>query len=309
MNRRTLLQTTIAAAAALTAPAVHAAEKSWKLAVGLNGFQSGTFKYKKNYPIWEVLDFASRNGFDGVELVSDWPMGGYPASNETERIRALKGLYDRYGLTIFSIQNGADGAFDPDPQKRKEWLELFRDRARLSKALGCSCMGMWPGGDLRGQTLEQAIHVLGTSFREAAAIADDLGLIAAFEIEPVFVFNTEAHLQAILEKANCPTLKVIYDPSHFDVMNGSTGKPHEMLDRIGVENIGYLQFCDSDGTRLDGGTSKHLPCGDGHVDIQASLQTLLKGGFKGWAMIDEWEVPDPYDACIKGKQAVETALR
>ena len=51
-------------AAALAAPALgFAAEPKpgcakWKTAIGLNGFQSGSRKYKKNYPIWEVLDFA-----------------------------------------------------------------------------------------------------------------------------------------------------------------------------------------------------------------------------------------------------------
>jgi len=34
----------------------------WSTAVGLNGFLSGTHKYGKTYPIWEVLDFASRTG-------------------------------------------------------------------------------------------------------------------------------------------------------------------------------------------------------------------------------------------------------
>ncbi|MCX8108385.1 MAG: hypothetical protein N3G20_06235, partial [Verrucomicrobiae bacterium] len=38
---------------------------TWKTAVGLNGFESASRKYKKNYPIWEILDFASRHGFDG----------------------------------------------------------------------------------------------------------------------------------------------------------------------------------------------------------------------------------------------------
>src|SRR5580765_8447471 len=78
----------------------------WKTAIGLNGFQSGSRKYKKNYPIWEVLDFASRRGFDGVELVADWPSGGYPAATDNGRVRALRRLYDLYGLRIFSIQLG-----------------------------------------------------------------------------------------------------------------------------------------------------------------------------------------------------------
>src|SRR5512143_41160 len=92
----------------------------WKTAVGLNGFQSGARKYKKNYPIWEVLDFTSRHGFDGVELVADWPAGGYPAASEKERVHALRRLYDLYGLRIFSIQLGADGAFDPSADVRQK---------------------------------------------------------------------------------------------------------------------------------------------------------------------------------------------
>ena len=38
----------------LVGTSAHAAEKSlvWKTAIGLNGFQSGTGKYHKNYPIW-----------------------------------------------------------------------------------------------------------------------------------------------------------------------------------------------------------------------------------------------------------------
>jgi len=96
-------------------------------------------------------------------------------------------------------------------------------------------------------------------------------------------------------------LKGIYDPSHFDQMNGATGKPEEMLLRVGVTNIGYVQFCDTDSTLRDGGTSKHLGCGDGRVDCQKSLEILRAGGFRGWLMVDEWEVPDPYDACTKCK--------
>jgi len=209
---------------ALTATTV-AAEKQpiWKTAVGLNGFQSGSRKYKKNYPIWEVLDFASRRGFDGVELVGDWPSGGYPAANDKERVQALRRLYDQYGLRIFSIQLGADGAFDPDAAARERWLNQFRDRIQLAKQLGCDCVGMWPGGGLRGQTIDQALERLAKSFHEAGKIAGDAGLRACFEIEPVFVFNKEEHYLRILHGADHPALKGIYDPSHFDQMNGATG--------------------------------------------------------------------------------------
>lgn len=289
--------------------ALGAAEPAWKTAIGLNGFQSGVTKYRKNYPIWEVLDFAAREGFDGVELVSDWPQGGYPASGEGERIRALRRLYDGFGLRIFSIQLGAADAFAPQAEARKAWLAETRDRLALARTLGCACVGMWPGGGLRGQTLDEALARLAASFREVAAMGADLGLITAFEIEPPFVFNREEHVHRVLERAGHPNLKVIYDPSHFDLMNGSTGRPDEMLSRVGVKNIGYLHLTDTDGTLRDGGTSKHLPAGDGHARLPESLRVLREGGFAGWIMIDAWEVPDAYDACRKGMAVIRQARR
>jgi sugar phosphate isomerase/epimerase len=308
ISRREALQR-VSSALALTTFALDASagesKPVWKTAVGLNGFQSGTRKYKKNYPVWEVLDFASHRGFDGVELVADWPSGGYPAANEKERVQALRRLYDQYGLRIFSIQLGADGAFDPDDAARQRWLQQFRDRIQLAKQLGCDCVGLWPGGGLRGQTIDQAIERLAQTFREAGSIAGDAGLSACFEIEPVFVFNKEEHYLRILHGADHPALKGIYDPSHFDQMNGAIGKPEEMLQRVGVKNIGYVHFCDTDSTLRDGGTSKHLACGDGRVDCAKSLRMLRDGGFRGWIMVDEWEVPDPYDACIKCKRVVD----
>lgn len=278
----------------------------WKSAVGLNGFQSGTSKYHKTYPIWEVLDFAESTGFDGIELVANWPQGGYPDSDETDRIQALRGLYDRYHLQIFSIQLGADGAFQPDPTTRRDWIQSTRNRLTLARQLGCACVGFWPYGSLGNQSVDQALRLLADSFRTIADLAAHYGIVTAFEIEPPFAFHTEDHLREILARTNHPNLKVIYDPSHFDLMNGSTGKPHEMLERVGVSHIGYVHLTDTDGTLRDGGTSKHLPCGDGHVDIPASLASLHQGGFRGWIMIDSWEVPNPYRACRQGLNAIQS---
>ena len=80
-----------------------------------------------------------------------------------------------------------------------------------------------------------------------------------------------------------------------------------MIKRLGVQNVGYLHLTDCDGTLRDGGTSKHLPCGEGHIDIAGALATLREGGFAGWIMIDAWETPDPYVANRKGKEAIDRA--
>ena len=282
--------------------------RGWRISAGLNGFMSSSGKYKKTYPLWEVLDFCRREGFEGIELVSGWPMGGYPAASETKRIAALKGLYDRYGLKICTIQPAAPARpFSESAQERRAWLDAWRGQVRLGKQLGCDFLGHWPGGGLGNQTIDQAIDHCIDTYRQAARMCADAGMWLSFEIEPPFIFRTLDHLKRILEGVDHPACKTNYDPSHFDVMSGSKGKPEKMLAALGVKHIGHVHLTDTDGTMF-GGTSKHLGCGDGHCDMQASLMTLWRGGYRGWIMIDGWLIEDVYDACRKGKQAIERAL-
>jgi len=312
INRRDAFKTCLGAAATtLVSPLLAGDDSSqpiWKTAIGLNGFMSSARKYGKTYPIWEVLDYAARAGFDGVELVQGWPMGNYPTSNESQRITALRRLYDNYGLQVFSLQAGGGGAFSADAGARNQFLQRARDQIAFAKAVGCECIGLWPSGPLRGQTIDQAIEHLADSMRQFAKMAHDVGITAAFEIEPPFAFHSEQHLKQILAEADDPRVRTIYDSSHFDLFNGSQGKPHELLKRIGVDQIGYVHFTDTDGTIRDGGTSKHLAAGDGHINVPASFQTLKAGGFRGWIMVDTWQIPDPYDASTKGLQAIQHAM-
>lgn len=282
----------------------------WKTAVGLNAFMSSVIKYDTVYPDWEALDHISRSGFDGVELAPKWPLGGYPRANEPERIAALRRMFDYYDLQIFSIQTSATDSFSPDDAIRRRWLEDFEQWAILAKEIGCECLGTWPDGELGNQTLEEATARFTESMNAAAHIAAKHGLTVGFELEPVFIFQGIDTLNTIMAEAFARTspLKIIYDHSHFDWLNGGTGKPHELLERIGVEHISYVHLTDTDGTQRPGGSTKHLACGDGYIDLTASYQTLLDGGFKGWVMVDAWAVPDVYYAFDKGMASIDGFL-
>jgi len=313
MSRRTFLQTSSSATLLSLSPVLCASGESaprpspdpaaaWKTAFGLNGFMSSEAEFGNSFPIWEVLEFAETEGFDGIELVQGWPKP-YPAPTASGAIGALKSLYERYRMKIFSIQTDARGAFRRDTAARQEWLSTFRDQAQLAHRLGCDCIGLWPGGDLDGQALDEARDHLIESLQSAARIVADLGLLASVEIEPPFVFHTIEDLIAIVDGVGHPQLKGMYDPSHFDLMNGGTGRPEELLARLGPQRVGYVHLTDTDGT-LFRGTSRHLPCGEGHVDIARSLDVLRAGGFRGWIMIDAWMTSDPYRACRNGLAAI-----
>ncbi len=289
-------------------PGVKPAPRRWKTAFGLNGFMSSEQVFGGKFPIREVLAFARKEGFDGIELVGGWPkeLGAYPAPDDDRRIGEVRKFVEDFGVKIFSIQTGSGGAFRKDPAARKAWLSEFAGWARFARKAGCECMGTWPGGDLDGQTLDQAIDVFAATLKEAGKIVAAEGLLLSVEIEPPFVFNRIEHLIRIIDGADHPRVRGMYDPSHYDLMNGGRGKPEELLEKVGAKRIGYVHLTDTDGTIFHG-TSKHLPCGDGHVDIRKSLDILWKGGFAGWIMIDAWMTKDPYDACRKGRRAVVAA--
>ena len=115
---------------------------------------------------------------------------------------------------------------------------------------------------------------------------ETLAVIAAFA---QVLFHSEEHLLRIMAGS---AIKATYDPSHCHLFNDSTGRPHEVLQRLGIKNIACVHLTDTDGTLGDNGTSKHLPVGDGHSIIAESLRVLREGGFDGWIIMDGWEVPD-----------------
>ncbi len=253
------------------------------------------------------MDFAQKEGFEGVELTQNWPQGALPFSKEDKRIRSLREFYAKYNQKIFSIQTFTNGdAYSKNRSERERWLKQFRDQVYFAKKAGAECIGFWPTGNLRGQSVQQGIENLILSLKEAAKIVADQELLFSLEVEPPFNFNKIEHLIAIIEGVSHPLIKAMYDPSHFDLMNGGKGKPEELLLKIGIDKIGYLHLTDCDGTIYEG-TSKHLACGEGHIDIAKSLDLLWDGGFEGWVMIDAWMIQDPYNACSKGKKAIDQA--
>jgi len=283
-------------------------QRRWRVALGLNGFMSSEGTFGGTYPLWEVLDFGQREGFEGVELCEGWPKGMYPDPDDESRIASLRGLFARYNLKIFSIQTFGAGAFGADPAARVAWLKQFAGYARFAHRVGCECIGYWPGGELGGQSIDAALDNLVGSLKEAAKIVAEEQLLLSVEIEPPFAFNTLDHLIRIIDGVDHPLVRAQYDSSHFDLFGGGMGKPEELLQRLGVERLGYVHLTDSDGT-LFHGTSKHLPCGEGHIDIRKSLELLGRGGYEGWIMIDTWMTENPYHASRKGLQAVAAAQR
>ncbi len=64
------------------------------MAFGLNGYESSELSFKNSFPIWEVLEFAQREGFEGIELVPNWPHKDiYVNPADEAKINSLRGFF------------------------------------------------------------------------------------------------------------------------------------------------------------------------------------------------------------------------
>ena len=276
-------------------------ENPWKFAIGLNGFGSSETHHGKRYAYEEILEFARREGFEGIELWRDW-RDGYPDPDDDEAIRAARETIESYGLQVFSIQAGVRGVnpVSGDGAERAEYTARLQRQVDLAAKFGCDAMGLWSAGrEPDGLGEDPLIERFADVVRPVARYALESGILLAIEGEPPLLINSAARYRKLFDAVGLDEFKAIFDPSHFDVLGGARGRPEDLLLELGVSRIGYVQFCDGDSTLRPfpnggPGTSRHLPCGDGVYDIPKLCSILSEGGFRGWFQMDSWGTEDAY---------------
>ncbi len=309
ITRRGLLCGAMASAAAGAMANLAAAEdstraahpKRWKTAVGLNGFES-VRSYGYRMDLQEVLEFVRVCGFDGVELV-DWPEP-YPRTDE--QARAVKRMYDRLGLEIMTLQGrGMDGSCgSADAASRNRYLTHLKHQVDLLHGWGCKFIAVWSGGPV-GPGSEEYCKWTAETWAELTEYAQQYGMYVTTEPEPVMATHTFELLHKLVDWIDSPHFYVTFDPSHSTIMG--EGDPMTFL-REFRSRIGHVHFTDTDGTRRNGGTSKHLTLGDGKLDLLSLLRELKDQGYDKWIMLDLWRLPDIYRGAYVGKKRLDAML-
>lgn len=287
------------------------ATSPWRFAIGLNGFGSSETHHGKRYDYDEILEFARHERFEGIELWRGW-RDGYPDPDDDAAIRASRDKIESFGLQVFSIQGSVRGVnpVSDDAPERAEYTHRLQRQVDLAVKFGCDAMGLWSAGRAPDHVDEdQLIERFADALRPAVRYAVDRGIVLAIEGEPPLLVNSAARYRKLFATAGMSELKAIFDPSHFDLLNGARGRPEDLLLELGVDRIGYVQFCDGDSTLRPfpgggAGTSRHLPCGEGVYDIAKLCSILDDGGFRGWFQMDSWGTEDAYWASKSCKDSV-----
>jgi sugar phosphate isomerase/epimerase len=271
-----------------------------KLCLGMNGFIAGESKSR-------IIRFASRVGFDGVELVPHYT--DYSVKGE-ERKKTRK-EFERFGLEIPAIQSHPQGLYNPassNEKIRQKYVDAVTENIKFALDMGATNVGVWSFLYAVGTPYKEQIECLIDSYKRLATSAEQNNIVISMEAEPILITGAYPDVfPRIIKEVDSKYFKALFDFAHANIT--SNGDPIGLLKAL-TGKIGWVHVADNDGTRSRYmGTSKHLTIGEGNLDIEGMLKILREGGYNKWLEIDVWEHPKPFECAQKGKKALEKILK
>jgi sugar phosphate isomerase/epimerase len=150
MNRRQFVATSMAAAAGVAAgvnfPADFQSGKS-NMKVGLYSITFlGIWFQGKEMPLNEMIRWAKKHGYDGVEIDGKRPHGN-PVDWPASRCKELRKVADGEEIEIYGVAANNDLS-SPMPEFRESQIAYLKDLIRMTADLGARTLRMflaWPG--------------------------------------------------------------------------------------------------------------------------------------------------------------------
>ncbi len=281
---------------------------TFKTALGLNGFGWAHVIANLPYDFDAILRHAANLGFDGIELFG--LPDEYPTTTADQV--ALRNRIGDHGLKVASIQSLPGGLGNGHPGSsyslcRQQYVDYIKSMLEMAATVESDSLGVWSGELFGSGPSEAAVNHMVDVYGQCAELAREAGIPLCLEAEPVQQVNTPDVWFKILRGANSPYLKAICDFAHINIF--SNGRPLELINDL-LPLVGHTHLCGSDGTCTDfeSHSSTHLTLGEGSMDWQATLSTMLDGGYSGWLDIDLWEHPDPFAGAEAGKRVLDDFL-
>ncbi len=260
----------------------------------------------------EVLSFAQKEGFRGIELHAQFEKYDLGAAQATEE------YYQKYDLEIPGIQTGHIGFYHPpiseDDATRAEYVAAIDEALAFAEKLGARHSTLTPplfASDMTPEydlLLDRYIRVVS----EVAGKAEKRDVMLAIEPEPNLFLNGGGMRDAIedvrlvLDTVRSKKLAILFDIAHVNII--SHGDPVGFLKQL-HGRVSWVHVADNDFSLSPFGTGKHQTFGEGNVDMP-KLFSALKMECPGlaWLQIDTWEHPAPFDAASKNKKELERIL-
>ncbi len=288
-----------------------------KYCLGENGFIFGKPWHEEDIERQQILEFAKKEGFNGIELHDFYE--SYSKDSADEIRNELKS----YGLEIPCIQTGTvTGMYSPlsDSEETKQlFLERMKEYIEFAHALGAPVATVSPPSFtgmlvMSGYSHDDMVNKFIDVLNQLVETAEANKVVLAFEPEPQMILNggfirkpVEDSLK-VLDAIKSDYVKVLYDVTHANTMG--RGDPVGFLKAL-KGRVGWTHIADNDGWITPYFlSSNHLEFGKGNINIEAVMKALKETcPHLGWLQVDVWENITPFETASKNKKVLENILK
>ena len=269
-----------------------------KISLGSWAFSFGPYAGNP-VPFDKVVKRLAEAGYDGIELCGFPPhvaLDDYPTR---ESRRELVQLIAGNGLGVSGYSADLSWVNPIVPGQKQKYLRLFRRHVELCADVASPSIRVdtvAAPGSVDDADYQKSFGRLAETWHEAAAIAQDSGVLVTWEFEPGFIFNEPSEVLAMHTLVDHPNFKIMFDTCHAymcgvvgarqhgpkDVLPGGV---NEFLEKLSGR-IGAIHLIDSDGTLHGDETSTHRPFGEGLINFEDLTPRLLAIPNIEWWTVD-----------------------
>lgn len=274
MNRRTWLQTALAAPAALPLGAgVELGSGKSRLRSAICAYSFRNELQKKTMKYEDLVHLAVDLGVDGLDLTVYW----FP-STEDSFLLPLRRLAYRSGVELYSISVRSD-LCKPDAEGQASELTSLKKWVDVAAKLGAGHIRVFGGNVPKGRTEDEAAGWVASILQRAGEYAGSSGVILGLENHGGITLQADRIIQ-IIRKVDSPWVAMNLDTGNFrDDSYAQIEKCVPYAANVQVkENI-----------RNNGTTEPS--------DWKRIIDMLRKGGYKGYLAL-EYEEKEPAPAAV-----------
>ena len=225
----------------------------------------------------QTIELMQRLGYQGYEPRVEWNHAAGIEANLTKAERqTIQARFANAGLEICCLATSARMA-TPDQQERSKHIEDLKTYIDLAADLACPMIRIFGGQRSRDQELAAIVDYVVEGFTQLLDQAAACGVTLLLETHDDW--SCSAPVRAVVEQANHPNLKILWDFMHPQRMLEKPTESFQTLGPLTVHTHGH------DGIYVDG-KMQVCPLGEGFIDHAIPLALLNQSGFNGYFSIE-----------------------
>jgi len=237
-------------------------------------FKKGvSYIFTKEYDLEGFIEFASKEGFDFVQLGYEAPLK-WVGEISKDRRKRIQALAKRLGLqvSVHSVANAVNVAWT-NSGIREESLRQIKEAIEFTYDVGAELLTTHPGWkDMFGYRYPDEAYALAVEGHcELADVASDYGIRIGIENMPPFwlSFCTDSReAQAMIQAVNRDNVGLTLDVGHANLL-GAKGL-EEFITTLN-DKIFLIHIHDNDGKK-----DQHKAIGEGTVDFPKLFGLLVQ---------------------------------